>query len=171
MDKSYRSYVLHVIWWCFIFQWSFMKISFKLQSGHDCLTDWQTDGQTTGKNNMSPPLSGEDIKIVRLAEDKQFPLGTGTSYIILTHLHQVDTSTTTVWTCLFPTAGYLISFYYYNVLCFIEIPVFNANSVDPDQMPHSVTSDLGLHCFFFVFFVLFVFLGFFCQLPFWVFLD
>ena len=21
-----------------------------------------------------------------------------------------------------------------------------ANSVDPDQMPHSVTSDLGLHC-------------------------
>ena len=22
----------------------------------------------------------------------------------------------------------------------------NANSVDPDQMPHSATSDLGLHC-------------------------
>ena len=31
------------------------------------------------------------------------------------------------------------------LLCFIEIPVFNVNSVDPDQMPHSVTSDLGLH--------------------------
>ena len=26
------------------------------------------------------------------------------------------------------------------------IPVLNANSVDPDQMPHSVASDLGLHC-------------------------
>ena len=30
--------------------------------------------------------------------------------------------------------------------CFIESPVFNAKSVDPDQMPHSVASDLGLHC-------------------------
>ena len=28
----------------------------------------------------------------------------------------------------------------------IEIHVFNANSVDPNQMPHSVVSDLGLHC-------------------------
>ena len=27
----------------------------------------------------------------------------------------------------------------------MEIPVFNANSVDPDQMLHSVASDLGLH--------------------------
>ena len=27
---------------------------------------------------------------------------------------------------------------------FIEV---NANSVDPVQMPHSVASDLGLHCF------------------------
>ena len=23
---------------------------------------------------------------------------------------------------------------------------YNANSVDPDQMPHFVASDLGLHC-------------------------
>ena len=30
---------------------------------------------------------------------------------------------------------------------FIEIPVFNANSIDPDQTPHSAASDLGLHCF------------------------
>ena len=29
--------------------------------------------------------------------------------------------------------------------CFIEIPVFNANSVDPDQMLHFVASDLSLH--------------------------
>ena len=24
--------------------------------------------------------------------------------------------------------------------------IVNANSVDPDQMPHSAASDLGLHC-------------------------
>ena len=29
---------------------------------------------------------------------------------------------------------------------FSEMPVINANSVDPDQMPHSAASDLGLHC-------------------------
>ena len=31
-------------------------------------------------------------------------------------------------------------------ICFIEIPVFNANSVDPDQMRQNAASDLGLHC-------------------------
>ena len=35
------------------------------------------------------------------------------------------------------------SFYYY---CFIELPLVNANSVDPDQTQHYVASDLGLHC-------------------------
>ena len=54
----------------------------------------------------------------------------------------MDSSTTILWTRLFPIAGCFISFYYY----FIEIPVFNANSVDPDQMPLSAVSDLGLHC-------------------------
>ena len=29
---------------------------------------------------------------------------------------------------------------------FVEIPVFNANSIDPDQTPRSAASDLGLHC-------------------------
>ena len=29
--------------------------------------------------------------------------------------------------------------------CFIETLVFNANSVDPDQTPHSAASDMGLH--------------------------
>ena len=29
---------------------------------------------------------------------------------------------------------------------FTEIPVLNANSVDPDQTPGSAASDLGLHC-------------------------
>ena len=32
------------------------------------------------------------------------------------------------------------------LLCSIEFPVFNANSVDPDQTPGSVASDRGRHC-------------------------
>ena len=28
----------------------------------------------------------------------------------------------------------------------IEIPAFCANSIDPDQTPRSLASDLGLHC-------------------------
>ena len=28
----------------------------------------------------------------------------------------------------------------------MEVPVFHANSVYPDQMPHSAASNLGLHC-------------------------
>ena len=32
------------------------------------------------------------------------------------------------------------------LLCFIEFPVFNPNSKDPDWM-HFMASDLGLHCF------------------------
>ena len=32
------------------------------------------------------------------------------------------------------------------LLCFIEISLCNANSVDPDQTPRSAASDLGLHC-------------------------
>ena len=38
-------------------------------------------------------------------------------------------------------SGYLLL-----LLHFIEIHECNANSVDPDQMLHSVASDLGLHC-------------------------
>ena len=32
------------------------------------------------------------------------------------------------------------------IIIFIEILVFNVNSVDPDQTPRSTASDLGLHC-------------------------
>ena len=39
-----------------------------------------------------------------------------------------------------------VSDYFILLLCFIEIPTFNANSVDPDQMLHSPASDLALHC-------------------------
>ena len=28
----------------------------------------------------------------------------------------------------------------------LYLPVIKADSADPDQMPHSVASDLGLHC-------------------------
>ena len=31
------------------------------------------------------------------------------------------------------------------VTIFIEIPVFNTNSVDPDQTPQNAASDLGLY--------------------------
>ena len=37
----------------------------------------------------------------------------------------------------------LASFYYYYVL--LKIPVINANSVDPDQMPPSAAFDLSLY--------------------------
>ena len=33
-----------------------------------------------------------------------------------------------------------------SVTTFIEIDLLNANSVDPDQMPRSAASDLGLYC-------------------------
>ena len=53
----------------------------------------------------------------------------------------MNSSTTTLWAGLFPIAGCLLCF-----ILIVEVPIFNANSVDPDQMPHSVASDLGLHC-------------------------
>ena len=39
-----------------------------------------------------------------------------------------------------------MSGYFLIIPCFIEIPVFDANSVDPDQTPRSAASDPGLHC-------------------------
>ena len=32
-------------------------------------------------------------------------------------------------------------------LCYFSWKILLANNVDPDQMPHYVASDLGLHCF------------------------
>ena len=49
-----------------------------------------------------------------------------------TCIPQVDSSTTTLWTGLFQIAECLVRFYNYYV-SFIEILVFNANSVDPDH--------------------------------------
>ena len=64
-------------------------------------------------------------------------------YLKLTYLCRVGSSAINIWTGLFQIAGCLVSFYYH---CFIEIPIFNANGVDPDQTPRSAASDLGLHC-------------------------
>ena len=82
------------------------------------------------------------------------PQGNGTSWAWYFHkpalmqLPRVDSSTTTLWTGLFPMARWLVSFYYFLLLllCFMEIPVFNDNSLDPDQMTHSATSDLSVQC-------------------------
>ena len=67
-------------------------------------------------------------------------------YHTLTHLHWVDSSATTLWTGLFSIAGCLVSFYYHYILCLIEIHVFNANSVDLDQMPLSLSVVSDLEC-------------------------
>ena len=62
--------------------------------------------------------------------------------LCLTHLYRVDSTTATFWTGASPTEG--VYGWILLLPCFIEIPVFNANSEDPDQT-RSVSSDLGLH--------------------------
>ena len=48
------------------------------------------------------------------------------------------------WMCPFVILG--VSVYFVALTLFLmEIPV--SNRVDPDQVPHYVVSDLGLHCF------------------------
>ena len=61
----------------------------------------------------------------------------------LINLHRVGSSTTTLWTSLFPKTWYLVTFFLL-LLCFIEIPVFNANSVDPDLTLYSAMAHLGV---------------------------
>ena len=57
---------------------------------------------------------------------------------------RVDSSTLTLWTGPYSVKG--VSGKLLLLPWFTEIPVINANGVDPDQTPHSVASDLGLHC-------------------------
>ena len=57
----------------------------------------------------------------------------------------MDSSTFILWTRPFTVKG--VSGCFLLLPCFIEIYVFNANSVDPDQTLRSAASDLGLHCF------------------------
>ena len=56
----------------------------------------------------------------------------------------MDFSTLTLCTGPFPIKG--VSGKFLLLPWFTEIPVLNANSVDPDQTPRSAASDLGLHC-------------------------
>ena len=56
----------------------------------------------------------------------------------------MDSATTTLWTGPFAIEG--VSDRILLLLYLTEIPVFNANSVYPDQTPRSAASDLGLHC-------------------------
>ena len=55
----------------------------------------------------------------------------------------MDSVTLTLWTGLF---SYRMGVWLVLIILpyFKEIPVFVANSVDPDQMPHSAVSDLGM---------------------------
>ena len=55
-----------------------------------------------------------------------------------------DSGTSTVLTGPFSIES--VSCCFLLLPCFIEILVFNANRVEADQMLHSVTSDLPLHC-------------------------
>ena len=67
----------------------------------------------------------------------------------LTHLCRVDSSTITIRIGPFPKERVSSSFSLLTCTMFKEIRVLNANSVDPDQTPHSAASDLsdlGLHC-------------------------
>ena len=56
----------------------------------------------------------------------------------------------TIFTLFFHTiAFYLILLFNKSILLplsMCKIAELVANSVDPDQMPHSAASDLGLHC-------------------------
>ena len=56
----------------------------------------------------------------------------------------MDSSTFILRSGPFPIQG--VSDQFLLLPSFIEIPVLNVNSEDPDQTPRSAASDLGLHC-------------------------
>ena len=64
--------------------------------------------------------------------------------VYLTHLCRVDYSTSALWTGIFSKEG--VSGKFLLIACFLEIPICNASTVDPDQALRSVASDLGQHC-------------------------
>ena len=57
----------------------------------------------------------------------------------------MGSSTLPLWTDPFPAER--VSGLILLLPCSIEITLFNAHSVDPDQTPRSAASDLGVHCF------------------------
>ena len=58
----------------------------------------------------------------------------------------MDSSALTLRTGPFTIEGVSGYFLLLSYMHYIEIAVFNLNSVNPDQTPRSVASDLGLHC-------------------------
>ena len=64
----------------------------------------------------------------------------------LTHLCRVDSSILASWKGPFPRKERVSSCFLLLPRFMIDIPAFNANSVDPDQTPRSAASDLGPHC-------------------------
>ena len=63
---------------------------------------------------------------------------------LFTHLCRVDSSTTALWTGLFPMAGCLVNIHFYHILQkFLYLMQTVENSIRP---PRSAASDLGLHC-------------------------
>ena len=63
------------------------------------------------------------------------------SYYLI-HLYRMNSPASTVWTGSFPVEG--MSGYFLLSPRFIEVHVFHANSVDPDQMPRSVLGGVGV---------------------------
>ena len=63
---------------------------------------------------------------------------------ILTHCIQVDSLTVICWTSLFVILGASGQFHCFFLLLLFLWQILLSNSVDPDQTPHDVASDLGL---------------------------
>ena len=66
------------------------------------------------------------------------------SQLDVNHLCPVECSIPTLWTDRILNRRDIWLFLL--LACFAEIPVFNANNVDPDQTPRFAAFDLGLHC-------------------------
>ena len=63
---------------------------------------------------------------------------------ILTHCILVHSSTVICWMRPFVIIG--VSGLFSRFYSIFDWKIMLANNVDPDQMPHYVASDLGLHC-------------------------
>ena len=66
----------------------------------------------------------------------------------LFHCNPFYAATSALLTGPFPKERLCLGFFL-SLPCLVEIHGLNANSADTDQMPHSVESDQGLHCFFY----------------------
>ena len=62
----------------------------------------------------------------------------------LTQCILIDSSTAICWTSPFVILG--MSYLFCRFYPVFDAKILLANNVDPDQMPHYVASDLGLHC-------------------------